>query len=70
MHDGQRRLRARAEFGDHLAFVGNTVKDPPLLVGDKCTIADIDCWGRMVFMAEGGFEIGHWPNLDAWAARL
>src|SRR5258706_11014144 len=34
------------------------------------TIADIGCWGRMVFMAEGGFEIGHWPHLEAWAGRL
>jgi glutathione S-transferase len=33
-------------------------------------IADIGCWGRMVFMAESGFEIGDWPHLEAWAARL
>ena len=26
--------------------------------------------GRMVFMAEGGFDIDNWPNLAAWAARL
>jgi glutathione S-transferase len=24
----------------------------------------------MVFMAEGGFEIGHWPHLEDWAGRL
>ncbi len=24
----------------------------------------------MVFMAEGGFEIGRWPRLEAWANRL
>jgi glutathione S-transferase len=24
----------------------------------------------MVFMAEGGFEIGIWPHLEAWAGRL
>jgi glutathione S-transferase len=53
-----------------LSFVDHTVKDRPFLVGDKCTIADIGCWGRMVFMAEGGFEIGDWPHLEAWAARL
>ena len=40
------------------------------LVGDTCTIADIGCWGRMVFMAEGGFEIGRWPHLEAWSQRL
>jgi glutathione S-transferase len=40
------------------------------LVGDTCTIADIGCWGRMVFMAEGGLEIGRWPNIEAWSRRL
>ena len=26
--------------------------------------------GGMVSMAEGVFEMGHWPHLEAWAARL
>ena len=26
--------------------------------------------GRMVFMAEGGFDIDNWPHLAAWAERL
>ncbi len=43
---------------------------PGWLVGDKCTIADIGCWGRMVFMAEGGFDIANWPYLEAWSRRL
>jgi glutathione S-transferase len=51
-------------------FVDETVKDQPFLVGDNCTIADIGCWGRMVFMSEGGFEIANWPYLEAWAGRL
>jgi len=53
-----------------LSVVDTVVKDRPFLVGDACTIADIGCWGRMVFMAEGGFEIGNWPYLEAWAGRL
>ena len=48
----------------------NAQKGQPFLVGDECTIADIGCWGRMVFMAEGGLDIGNWPHLQAWAARL
>jgi len=59
------RLRAEAA----LSFVDNTVKDQPFLVGDDCTIADLGCWGRMVFMAEGGFDIDNWPHLAAWAGR-
>ena len=27
-----------------------------------CTIADIGCWGRMVFMAEGGMDIAAGPT--------
>jgi glutathione S-transferase len=61
-------FRPRAEAA--LSFVDDTVKDRPFLLGDQCTIADIGCWGRMVFMAEGGFEIGRWPHLEAWAGRL
>jgi len=61
-------FRPKAEAA--LDFVDDTVKDRPFLVGDRCTIADIGCWGRMVFMAEGGFEIGRWPHLAAWAGRL
>ncbi len=69
MHDEViAEFRPKAEAA--LSFVDRTVKDRPFLVGDRCTIADIGCWGRMVFMAEGGFEIGQWPHLEAWSHRL
>jgi glutathione S-transferase len=69
MHDEViAEFRSRAEAA--LSFVDKTVTDRPFLVGDKFTIADIGCWGRMVFMAEGGFEIWRWPHLEAWAARI
>ena len=69
MHDEViAEFRPRAEAA--LSFVDKTVTDRPFLVGDYPTIADIGCWGRMVFMAEGGFEIANWPHLEAWADRL
>ena len=69
MHDEViAEYRPKAERA--LAFVDRSVTDRPFLVGDDCTIADIGCWGRMVFMAEGGFDIANWPHLEAWAARL
>ncbi|WP_187829956.1 glutathione S-transferase family protein [Siccirubricoccus phaeus] len=40
------------------------------LVGEAPSIADLGCWGRMVFMAEGGFELARWPRLAAWAGRI
>jgi glutathione S-transferase len=33
-------------------------------------LADIGCWGRMVFMHEGGLDINRWPNVLAWSNRL
>ncbi|MEZ5817488.1 MAG: glutathione S-transferase family protein [Hyphomicrobiaceae bacterium] len=53
-----------------LTFVDKALRGRNWLVGDTCTIADIGCWGRMVFMAEGGLDIARWPNIVAWSDRL
>ncbi len=53
-----------------LAFVDRALVGRDWLVGGACSIADIGCWGRMVFMAEGGLEIATWPNLLAWSERI
>jgi glutathione S-transferase len=55
---------------DALSFIDRTLAGRQWLVGETCSIADIGCWGRMVFMAEGGFDIATWPNLLAWSERL
>lgn len=61
-------FRPKAEAA--LSFIDKTLADRRWLVGEACSIADIGCWGRMAFMAEGGFDIARWPNLDAWSRRL
>ena len=61
-------FRPQAEAA--LDFVDRTLAGRNWLVGEACTIADIGCWGRMVFMAEGGFDIARWPNVLAWSERL
>jgi glutathione S-transferase len=55
-----------------LTFVDQALSDGRdwLVGGDTPSIADIGCWGRMVFMAEGGIEIARWSNLLRWAHRL
>ena len=53
-----------------LAFMDQALQDRDWLVGDACTIADIGCWGRMVFMAEGGMDIARWRNVETWSRRL
>ena len=53
-----------------LAFMDKSLESRQWLVGEACTIADIGCWGRMVFMAEGGMDIAQWPNVEAWSRRL
>jgi glutathione S-transferase len=53
-----------------LSFVDTALEGRDWLVGNVCTIADIGCWGRMVFMAEGGLDINRWPRLLAWSERI
>jgi glutathione S-transferase len=53
-----------------VGFVDKALEGRDWLVGDGPTIADIGCWGRMVFMAEGGMDIATWPNVLAWSQRL
>ena len=60
----------RPEAEAALTFVDKSLLGRQWLVGDSMTIADIGCWGRMVFMAEGGLNIETWPNLLAWANRI
>lgn len=63
-------FRALAEQA--LGFVDATLADGRdwLVGGEQPSIADIGCWGRMVFMAEGGLEIARWPHLRRWSQRL
>lgn len=53
-----------------VTFVDTALRGRDWLVGDSPTIADIGCWGRMVFMAEGGMDIARWSNVHAWSRRL
>ena len=53
-----------------LNFMEQSLAGRDWLVGDTCTIADIGCWGRMVFMAEGGLSLDGRPHAAAWRDRL
>ena len=53
-----------------LSFFDQSLQGRDWLVGNTCTLADIGCWGRMVFMKEGGMDIAQWPNIVAWSRRL
>jgi glutathione S-transferase len=53
-----------------LDFIDRHLAGRQWLVGDHCTIADVGCWGRMVFMAEGGMSLDKRPNAAAWRDRI
>ena len=53
-----------------LTFMDQSLQGRDWLVGEACTIADIGCWGRMVFMAEGGMSLDNRPHAAAWRDRL
>lgn len=60
----------RSHADGAVTFVDTALRGRNWLVGDSPTIADIGCWGRMVFMAEGDINITRWPSVHAWSRRL
>jgi glutathione S-transferase len=61
-------FRPQAEAA--LDLIDKSLAGRQWLVGESCTIADLGCWGRMVFMAEGGMSLDGRPNAAAWRDRL
>ena len=61
-------FRPQAEAA--LDFIDKSLAGRQWLVGESCSIADIGCWGRMVFMAEGGMSLDQRPHAAAWRERL
>jgi glutathione S-transferase len=53
-----------------LDMVDKSLEGRKWLVGDHCTIADLGCFGRMVFMAEGGLSLDKRPHAAAWRERI
>lgn len=60
----------RPEAEAALTMIDQCLDGRDWLVGDALSIADIGCWSRMVFMAEGGFEIERWPNILRWSDAI
>ncbi|MFO1081271.1 MAG: glutathione S-transferase family protein [Reyranellaceae bacterium] len=48
----------------------NSLAGRDWLVGETCTIADLGCFGRTVFLEEGGMSDQGRPHLAAWRARI
>jgi len=53
-----------------LDFIDKSLEGRQWLVGDACTIADLGCFGRLVFMAEGGLSLDRRPHARAWWDRI
>ena len=53
-----------------LDFIDKSLEGRQWLVGDRCTIADLGCFGRMGVMAEGGMNLDRRPHAAAWRERI
>ncbi|KAI1501072.1 glutathione S-transferase GstA [Biscogniauxia marginata] len=40
------------------------------IVGDRCTIADISCWGWVASAKASGVDMAEFPVLDEWVQRM
>ena len=61
-------FRPQAEAA--LDFIDAALAGRRWLVGERCSIADLGCFGRLVFMAEGGMNLDKRPHAAAWRERL
>jgi glutathione S-transferase len=59
-NEGKMALKA---LDDHL-------KGRDWVVGKTASIADIDIYGVAFYATEGGFNLGDYPNVQAWMKRL
>src|SRR5260221_6359305 len=53
-----------------LDFIDKSLAGPQWLVRGHCTIAELGCFGRLVFMAEGGLSLDGRPHAAAWRERI
>jgi glutathione S-transferase len=60
--------RRRAETA--LTALDANLAGRSFLAAGEATIADLGCYGDVAFAAPSGIDLGRWPNVAAWAARI
>jgi glutathione S-transferase len=64
-------LPAKQEAGDRtLAAMERHLGEHAFLVGERYSVADIALYGYTNVAEEGGFELGRFPAVQAWLARV
>ncbi len=60
------------QVGGHKALqvMEQQLAKTPYLVGDQLTIADISLYAYTHVADEGGFDLSHYPAINAWLARI
>jgi glutathione S-transferase len=62
------RIMERGEAA--LARIELQVRSTPFLVGSRLTLADVACVAYTRVAHEGGFDLGKYPAVQAWVARV
>jgi len=53
-----------------LALMEAQLARTPFLIGDAFSLADIALYAYTHVAGEGGFDLGTWPAVSAWLARI
>jgi glutathione S-transferase len=61
-------FRRAGESG--LTVLNNNLVAGAFLVGDAPTIADIACYGAVVYAPEAGYDLARWPKVISWMCRI
>ena len=55
---------------DALKVLDTELGSGPFLVGDEATIADLAVYGDVAYAGEAEIDLGPYPNVKAWMARV
>jgi glutathione S-transferase len=61
---------AAAKLEQRIGYVAEQLADQPYLLGDEFSIGDAYLWVVLSWAAHVDFDLGKWPVLSAYQARI
>lgn len=68
--DDAAKAAARERIGKNVSIAAEHLADRPYLVGKRFTVADAYLAWALMLLRRGGVEVGDWPSLSDYLARM
>ncbi len=68
--DDAAKAAARERIGKNVLIAATHLADRPYLVGERFTVADAYLAWALMLLRRGGVDVGDWPSLSDYLARM